>query len=383
MEAWPVHHLSQQATLKLGKLAANDLKAYALRLLRTGLPVVFTLRHLSKIVGVEYYLLRASVERRREAANYRMFAIKKRSGGRRHIHAVTGELFKAQQFVNAEILQKLKPHPASFAFHADGGVRACASIHCGARWLFQYDLKDFFYSVSEADVYKVFENAGYRPLLAFELARICTTTRLPEHLRKYLWPKRSNDSWRDYKFYSEHKRAMGVLPQGAPTSPMLSNLVAFTLDQALTEFADQYGLVYTRYADDLTLSAGGDFPEGLSVGHIHRNVIGMIRKNGFRENPKKIRVAGPGSKKVVLGLLVDGAEPRLSKETFKRIDRHLHATLKYGIVDVSIHERFDSPIGFYNHLAGLIAYVKDVDTARWKEFHDQFSRIQSPMSTGM
>lgn len=153
MEAWSVHHLSQQAESTLGESAAEDLKAYAQRLRRAGLPVIFTLRHFSKIVGIDYSLLRASVERRREAANYRMFAIKKRSGGRRHIHAVTAELFKAQQFINSEILQKVLPHAASFAFHPVGGIRACAAEHCGARWLFQFDLENFFHTVSEADVY--------------------------------------------------------------------------------------------------------------------------------------------------------------------------------------------------------------------------------------
>lgn len=278
MEAWSVHRLSQQAVPILGQQSADDLKAYAQRLIRAGLPAIFTLRHLSKITEVDYSLLRASVERRREAANYRMFAIKKRSGGRRHIHAVTEDLFRTQQFINAEILQKIRPHPASFAFQADGGIRACASMHCGARWMFQYDLSDFFHSVSEDDVYRVFVDAGYRPLLAFELARLCTTTRLPEHLRHLLWPKRSNLPRKDYQFYRERSGAIGVLPQGAPTSPMLSNLAAVSLDRELTVYADQHGLVYTRYADDLTFSAGEDFSENLSVGDIHRAVIRAIRK---------------------------------------------------------------------------------------------------------
>jgi RNA-directed DNA polymerase len=327
-------------------------------------------------------LLRATVERRREAANYRMFAIKKRSGGRRFIHAVTGELFKAQQFINSEILQRLKPHPASFAFHPDGGIRACASEHCGTRWLFQYDLADFFHSVNEVDVYGVFVGLGYRPLLAFEMARICTTTRLPKHLKHYLWPKFENRS-QIYQFYIERTGAVGVLPQGAASSPMLSNLVARSLDEALTAFSVQHGLVYTRYADDITLSSGRDIPDEMSIGGIHRTVIGIIRKNGFRENPDKTRIAGPGSKKLMLGLLVDGKVPRLSKETFKRIDRHIHAIVKYGLIDVAKHEKFDSPIGFYNHLAGLIAFVKDVDTDRWNLFYDQFKKIQSPASAGI
>lgn len=381
MEAWSVHHLSQQAVQVLDSQSIDNLKAYARRLIQAGLPVVFTLRHLSKITGVDYSLLRASVERRRESANYRMFAIKKRSGGRRHIHTVTGELFKVQQFINSEILQKSKPHASSFAFHPGGGIRACASEHCGARWMFQYDLNNFFHSVSEADVYEVFSGLGYRPLLAFELARLCTTTRLPEHLGHYLRSGGRNEP-RKYKFYTDRSGATGVLPQGAASSPMLSNLAARNLDEVLTAFSVEHGFVYTRYADDLTLSTGGNLPNRMSVGNIHRAVIGMIRKSGFRENPGKTRVAGPGSKKMVLGLLVDGSTPRLSRQTYKRIDRHLHAALKYGLFNAASHENFDSPIGFYNHLAGLVAFVKDVDAERWDLFHEQFMKIPLPMNVG-
>lgn len=375
METWSVHRLFQQAIQSLDSQSADDLKAYAQRLIQTGLPVVFTLRHLSKITSIDYSLLRASVERRRESANYRMFAIKKRSGGRRHIHAVTGDLFRVQQFINSEILQKLSPHPASFAFHSSGGIRSCASMHCGARWIFQFDLRNFFYSVTEADAYAVFKDAGYRPLLAFELARLCTTTRLPENLREILWQDRCGTSSKNYKFYADISGRVGVLPQGAPTSPMLSNLAARRLDLMLAGYANKHKMVYTRYADDLTISASGNLPKGASVGDIQSAVICMIRKSGFRENCNKTRIAGPGSKKIVLGLLVDGDSPKLSKEMYKRIDRHLHAAQKYGIIKVAKHEGFDSPIGFHNHLSGLIAFVKDVDSVRWREFNERFTII--------
>lgn len=378
MEAWSVHHLSQQAATTLGRQQSDDLKAYALQLMRAGLPVIFTLRHLSKITGINYSLLRATVERRREAANYRMFAVRKRSGGKRHIHAVTGDLFQVQQFINSEILQKMKPHPASFAFHATGGIRACASMHCGARWMFQFDLSNFFYYVNEAKIYSIFKDVGYRSLLAFELARLCTTTRLPRHLRGLLWSGLHRYSSEDYKFYFDKSRAVGVLPQGAPTSPMLGNFAAQNLDRELTSYTDQHGMVYTRYADDLTISLCDDLPDGVSVGSVLRAVVGMIRRNGFKENPKKTRVAGPGSKKLVLGLLVDGAEPRLSRQVYKRVDRHLHAIRKYGLQDVASHEGFDSPVGFYNHIAGLIAFVNDVDKTRWEEFHKRFRDVESP-----
>ncbi|MDQ7733648.1 reverse transcriptase family protein [Halomonas sp. SpR1] len=389
MEAWSVHHLSKAAQSSLDEPSVTHLKAYAQSLQRSGIPVIFTLGHLSKIVGVDYSVLRMTVERRRESANYRMFAIKKRSGGRRHIHSVTGELLRTQQFINSEILQKFDPHSASFAFHPKGGVRNCASKHCGARWMFQYDLADFFHSIDESDVYSIFSGMGYRPLLAFEMARVCTTLRLPKHLMHLLnMPNRSSFG-KNYTLYQKvvdvrgfgalpSPSPMGVLPQGAPTSPMLSNLAAYKLDIELTEFADNHGLIYTRYADDLTFSSIENFPKELSIGDIHRSVIGIIRKNKFIENRKKTRVAGPGSKKTVLGLLVDGDLPRLSKETYKRIDRHLYAIKKYGITAVSNYEKFDTPLGFYNHLAGLVAFVKDVDIQRWNEFHSRFSSINSP-----
>src|SRR3546814_16051573 len=90
MESWSVHHLYKTAEPLLGHDPAVQLKAYAQKLVRSRLPVIFTLKHLSKIVGVDYNILRATIERRRESINYRMFAIKKRSGGRRFIHSEIG-----------------------------------------------------------------------------------------------------------------------------------------------------------------------------------------------------------------------------------------------------------------------------------------------------
>lgn len=388
METWSTHHLSQEAEVLLGKESALKLTRYSNKLKRNDLPVIFTLRHLSKIVKVDYKLLRSTVNRQRESANYRMFAIKKRSGGRRHIHAVTGELFKVQHFINSEILQKIKPHNLSFAFHTNGGIRKCAEMHCGARWLFQFDIENFFYSINESDVYKIFLAAGYRSLLSFELARICTTLCLPAHLASLI--QRNAHSRKKYKLYNPNKncsssffdeyrpKPMGVLPQGAPSSPMISNLVAKELDISMEEYADKNGLIYTRYADDITLSSSSDLPKGVSTGKIRRDIIEIIRKNHFKENRNKTRIAGPGSKKIVLGLLVDSERPRLSKETYKRITRHIYAIEKFGIEEVAKYEKFDSALGFYNHICGLISFVKDVDRERWNDFHKKISKITPP-----
>lgn len=127
--------------------------------------------------------------------------------------------------------------------------------------------------------------------------------------------------------YPDEYGVMGVLPPGAPTSPMLSNLAARKLDESLDKYALDNGFVYTRYADDITISAS-NLASARLVGKIQRNIIRRIRQSGFKENTKKTGVAGPGSKKTVLSLLVDGCAPRLSREMYRRIDRLLYASTK-------------------------------------------------------
>lgn len=384
METWSAHQLQQQASKKHDAATALSLRAYAENLRSKGLPVVFTLGHLGKITGVGYSMLRATVNRQRETSNYRMFAVKKRSGGRRFIHSVSTDLFRVQQFINEAILQSQTPHHCSFAFHASGGIRKCAEQHCGAKWLFQFDLKDFFYDVTEIDAFRIFQAMGYRSLLAFEMARLCTTTHLPKWQKRLLYhqgPSRFSPAFllreeEEQMPYPDRSGHVGVLPQGAPTSPMLSNLAASSLDSSLHAYASENGLTYTRYADDLTFSATE--LGALKVGEINRAIVRRIRLARFRENEKKTRVAGPGSRKVVLGLLVDQDKPRISKETYKRIDSHLHAVRIYDWQGTAAHWGFDSAFGFYNHLSGLISFVKDVDVARWQEFSNRFDSLPAP-----
>lgn len=397
METWSAHQLYSEASRIHDANTAGDLRNYAEALRGKRLPVVFSLRHLANITGTNYQMLHETVNRKRESSNYRMFAIRKRSGGRRFIHAVSSELLRIQQFLNSEILQKCKPHPCSFAFHRDGGIKQCAAKHCGSRWLFQFDLTDFFYDISEIDVFHVFQRMGYTRLLAFELARLCTTKRLPMQ-----WLRRSYHGkepyWPDFWFwlnvleapsnvepanwprklpYTERFGPIGALPQGAPTSPMLSNLASLELDRKLQDYAQNNQLTYTRYADDITFSAGH---RSVRRGRIRRDVINIIRRAGFAENPSKTRIAGPGSRKTVLGLLVDGESPRLSKQTYRRIDRLLYGTLENGFESAAVYNKFDSAYGFHNHLSGLVAYVKSVDETRWKEFSERLKIVKQKWS---
>lgn len=383
METWSAHHLFREASNQLDNAKAALVQRYANHLRNRRLPVIFSLGHLGKITGISYEFLHESVNRKLEAANYNMFSVRKRSGGRRFIHAVNGKLHDLQKYINEEVLQKMEPHPSSYAFHASGGIRECAAMHCECKWLLQFDLTDFFYTISEPAVFNAFVALGYKRLLAFELTRLCTTLRLPESKRHYLNRKDLSCYFSPYfdeekKLpYSQQKR-IGVLPQGAPTSPMLSNLVAQRLDAALFDYAQENGFIYTRYADDLAFSAS-ILPIGKSIAKLRREIISLIRKNGFRENCKKIRIAGPGAKKIVLGLLVDGERPRLTQEFRKRIDRNIYSIETFGIEAVAENDGFESVYGFFNHISGLMSFIHDVDRDLWKSLNPRFQKIKDSL----
>jgi RNA-directed DNA polymerase len=157
---------------------------------------------------------------------------------------------------------------------------------------------------------------------------------------------------------------------------MISNLAARSLDEKLELYANKVGLVYTRYADDICLS-GYDLPASLSVGKIRSSILSIIRSCGFFENEDKIRIAGPGSRKLVLGLLVDGEHPKLSKEMRHRVKRLTHAIAKYGPSMVAAHEKekFDSVFGFQNHVIGLFAFIKGIDKAFYQKQWNRLSQV--------
>jgi len=371
MESWSVHHLSEKAKKEGMGDNAMSLCEYASQLREKNLPVIFTLRHLSIITSISYKLLHDTINRKRERANYTLFRIHKRRGGYRFIHAVNGELLYIHKFINEEILQKIPTHSCSYAFSREAGIKKCADMHLGCRWLLKFDLQDFFTSINESNIFKVFSDLGYSALLSFELARLCTTLHLPRKQKSYLVKNTALNFYADKTSlpYSPQP-LLGVLPQGAPTSPMLSNLVACALDKELNAYARCLGFVYTRYADDLTLSAV-ELPPRMSISKIVFDVYQIIKTNHFIPNKSKTSIQGPGSRKLVLGLLVDGMESKVSKNMRHRIDRNLHAISKYGVVQVAEHEGFDSAYGFSNHMAGLLAYVKDVDAKLYSKLEAQ------------
>jgi RNA-directed DNA polymerase len=264
------------------------------------LPALLTLNHLAKRTGADYLTLRSAVCSSENS--YRHFRIRKRSGGHRVISVPEPTLMMVQRWIATYILNDQPVHHCSFAFKPKTSILKCAARHVGARWLIKMDVAGFFGSITEIQVYRVFRSLGYQPLIAFELTRL--TTHAPLVSDRYLLPQ-----WRAKQHHGpivDYVRGrIGYLPQGAPTSPMLSNLIMRDADADIEAIAKTAGVRYTRYSDDLTFSTPNKFDRGQAK-HLIWKVQRVLRRMGLQVNQRKTTVVPPGARKVVLGLLVDG-----------------------------------------------------------------------------
>lgn len=330
------------------------------------IPPIFTLRHLSYLTDVEYRFLRRIVMRV-EQDTYRIFRIRKRQldDGLRRYRLITVPQFslkKVQRWIAQRIIAQVRPHYSSVAFSKGDTVKDAVQLHCGARWIIKMDIVNFFESISEVSIYRVFRSLGYQPLISMEMARICTRfdTNISNRL-KTVWP--ITHERKKIKSYSEFASSdLGHLPQGAPTSPMLANLAVRNFDCDVEAIAKRFQLVYTRYADDLILSTSQQV-DRLFCREVICRIYNIIKKHGFVPNKTKTSIQTPGSRKLVLGLLVNGKTPRLTREFRSNMRRHLYylSAEKIGPIAHASHLGFSSVLGFKNHIYGLAAFASQIE----------------------
>ncbi len=344
MAPWPDHQYRRAAHGAPDALldAALD-QAHAVQ--KRGLPAVLSLGHLAHHARVSYKALRTIVERKTDA--YVVHQVRKKSGGYRLICRPAPDLMRTQTWIHRSILKRRRCHPAAVAYAPTCSPVSAARRHCGARWLIKVDVRRFFESIPETRVYWVFRRLGYERLPSFEMARICTRSRFSH------WKIRPGYQWfgilteSEWAIPSYEFHHVGHLPQGAPTSPMLSNLVMMDLDSRVDEWCRSRGLVYTRYSDDIVVSAHHrGFNRRMSTQVVHFLRMSLER-DGFRLNESKVGVSPPGARKVVLGLNVDSRRPRLTKRYRRELEAHLYArgvrtdcprsasTVRLGVCDAS------------------------------------------------
>ncbi|MCA9178304.1 MAG: RNA-directed DNA polymerase [Planctomycetales bacterium] len=286
-----------------------------------------------------------------EMVHYRRFTIPKRNGGERAIWAPLPRLKGVQRWVLRAIVERLLIHGAAHGFVPGRGIHTNARIHRDASIVLKMDIKDFFPSVTFPRVRGVFRKAGYREQIATLLALICT-----EAPREIV--EEDGKRW----FVSLGPRC---LPQGAPTSPALTNVVCLKLDRRLTGLAEKLGWRYSRYADDMTFSRprGAKGPPNFAT--LRSRARQIVMDEGFRVHPDKTHVARRGARQTVTGLVTNGdLPPRVPRRNRRQIRAAIH-NLGQG---KPLHdgETVDT-------LAGYIAYIAMTDRAAADRLRQELS----------
>ena len=377
MDFWPPHVYRKEAKQHTDPETAKVALGRASKVQRSGFPPIVSLGHLAWHVEVSYDHLRAIVGRRTDP--YRVFTIRKKGGTQtRFICAPEPRLLKTQKWLHTHVFSKCKTHPASYAYKPGASVVSCAQMHCGCRWLVKLDVQRFFESISEIRVFRVLRSLGYGQLVAFELARL--TTRILDHNRpRYRFEKWQNLNPEEYRISYYADRRIGHLPQGAPTSPMLSNLAVQGLDDILEEIADSHGAVYTRYSDDLVFSTADEGFSRQRASALIQSAYSAIMEFGLRPQTSKTTVVPPGARKVVLGLLVDQKRPRLPRDFRKRLECHLYYINRWGPVAHAQRRGFETVWGLKRHIEGLISYAVSVEPEFGGWAKSEFDRADWPL----
>ncbi len=295
-----------------------DLENAQKRLLENQLPNITRVKQLAEALELSVSELRWLCYHREAAtsSHYIRFEIPKRSGGQRAIWAPMPKLKKAQRWILKEILDRLLVHGAAHGFLAGRSIATNAAQHTDSRLVVKMDIEDFFPSVSWKRVKGVFRKAGYNEQIATLLALLCTES--PREVVEH-------NGRTHYVALAER-----CLPQGAPTSPALTNVLCLKLDRRISGTASKFDWRYSRYADDLTFSFSTRNKKKPEITQLLGSVKRILGEEGFKVNTKKTGVIREGAVQEVTGLVVNGkGAPRVNRQMKRQLRAAIY-NLKQG-----------------------------------------------------
>lgn len=284
------------------------------------IPQFYSISELSNLIGLSeslLYCLSQMSER-----YYRKFSVPKKNGGKREIYAPSYTMQIVQRWILLNILNKIQPSKQSMAFRCGKayGCKANALFHKETHYGVSLDLHNFFPSISSNRVYTVFSNIGYDSMPATLLTNLCTLE--------------------------------GHLPQGAPCSPALSNLVCLSLDARLNGLCEKRRIRFSRYADDMYFSCDNQ--------DILKKAIPFIRKiigdEGFTINENKVHYHTPSNRKMITGVVV--SHPSLDGEPQIYAKKDLKRKIRAEITKMIFTGNYSSK----DHILGEISYVNYIES---------------------
>ncbi|PMB51098.1 RNA-dependent DNA polymerase [Fischerella thermalis CCMEE 5201] len=358
-EAWK--QKKQQEIIYLGEgvsAGLNHTQANAERLQSYGLPILNTAEQIAAAMGISIGKLRFLAFDRKTStvSHYIRFKMPKKTGGERLISAPMPSLKQTQHWILEKILKKIAVHDAAHGFCTQRSIVTNATPHVGADVIINFDLKDFFPSISYKRVKGLFQSFGYSEAAATIFGLLCTAAEV-EELEL------------DGKTYY---LALGDrhLPQGSPASPVITNLLCRRLDRRLTAMAEKFSFTYTRYADDLTFSAVGDSQRYIC--NILKCTESIVTHEGFTLNQEKTRILRKSRQQEVTGVVVNN-KLNVSKKTLKQFRATLYQIEKDGLEG----KYWGNSPNLIAAITGFANFVAMVNPEKGAEFQQQVKRIKS------
>lgn len=290
--------------------------SYIEKLDKNKLPIIFEFLHLAKLLGRSSRFISTAINN--PESLYREFEIPKRNSNEfRTITCPYPSLLEVHQWIYNNILKSIKVHPCAHGFLEKKSIVSNVKPHCNSEQILKLDLKNFFPSISINRIISIFSHLGYNKKVAYYLARMCTFE--------------------------------DALPQGAPTSPALSNIVCYKMDKRIYRLCKKFNLVYTRYADDITIS-GSKIPL-----KIFEYIKAIIEDSGFDVNELKTRRYISNSKKVITGIQLVNNAMSLPTTYKKSLKQELYYIKKYGL-DSHMSKKKIRKHNYVNILIGKLNY---------------------------
>ncbi len=309
---------------------------------------------------------------------YSEFKINKKSGAERIINAPVKGLKSLQKTLSFVLQCIYEPHHAAMGFVRDRSIVENARLHVGSMYVYNIDLKDFFPSVDQARVWKCLQLKPFnlnKISIANIISSLCCTEMEVER-------KTETGEWEKVK--------RNVLPQGAPTSPVITNIVCQKLDYLLSGVAKRFGLKYSRYADDITFSSMHNVYQTESdfLKELHR----IIAEQNFHIKESKTRLQKDGYRKEVTGLLVN-EKVNVQQRYIKQLRMWLYYWERYGYeraysyfltqyISEKGHIKKGKP-DMANVIAGKLDYLKMVNGADTELYLKLKSRFDKRITTNI
>jgi RNA-directed DNA polymerase len=294
--------------------------------------------------------------------HYRILA--KPYGNVRLIEVPKTRLKELQRQILARILETIPPHPAVHGFVKGRSIKTFVAPHVGQRVVLRMDLRDFFPSFAAARIQALFRTIGYPEPVADLLGGICTNA-IP------------GDAWNKPSFDVDPARLREAavlyskphLPQGAPTSPALSNLCCYRMDCRLAALANSVSSEYSRYADDVAFSGDVEFER--RVERFSTHVAAILIEEGFAVHYRKTRVMRQGVRQHLAGV-VTNKHMNVMRPDFDRLKATLTNCVRLGPES----QNRNAHSNFRSHLDGRVGFVEMINPNRGERLRRIFERIQ-------